>query len=255
MPFFVSEGYSLAYDTFGEGPLVLLDHGFASNGQVNWVETGWVAPLADAGYRVAILDNRGHGQSEKIYDPAAYGAADMARDALNLVAHLDAEKVALVGYSMGARIVAFAALAAPQTVAAAVFAGLGIKMVEGMADSDQIVAALEAPDLGAVTGRVGRAYRIFAERTGSDLKALAACARSPRQAVSAEALGRLDMPVLVAVGSEDSVGGAPVPLAALMPRGEAFVIEGRDHMRATGDGRFKAAVTAFLGRHYPATAA
>jgi pimeloyl-ACP methyl ester carboxylesterase len=255
MPMFVSEGYSLAYDTFGDGPLVLLDHGFASNGRVNWVETGWVDTLTAAGYRAAIIDNRGHGQSEKIYDPAAYAAADMALDALNLVGHLGAKRAALVGYSMGARIAAFAALAAPQTVAAAVFGGLGIKMVEGMADSDQIVEALEAPDLDAVTSRSGRAYRIFAERTGSDLKALAACMRSSRQAISAAALGQLEMPVLVAVGSDDTVGGAPEPLAALMPRGEAFRIEGRDHMRATGDKRFKAAVTGFFGRHYPANAA
>lgn len=251
--FFSSEGYSIAYESFGEGPLLVLIHGFASNGRVNWVETGWVEALVAAGYAVATIDNRGHGESEKIYDPEVYAPDNMALDTLNLIRHLRATRATLVGYSMGARIAAFAALKAPETIAAAVFGGLGIRMVDGMADTGVIVAALKAPSLEAVKDPAGRPYRIFAEHTKSDLKALAACMRSSRQNLTAEQLGRLNMPVLVAVGSDDTIGGAAEPLARLIPQGEFFVIEGRDHLRATGDPAFKAAAVEFLGRHFPGT--
>lgn len=251
MDFFQSEGHRIAFERFGDGPLVVLIHGFASNGRVNWVDTGWVETLTEVGYGVATLDNRGHGSSDKLYDPADYAPPEMARDALNLVAHLNAGRAALVGYSMGARIAAFAALAAPDRIAAAVFGGLGMNMVEGMSDSEEIAVALEAPSLEDVPKGVGRGYRLFAERTGSDLLALAACMRGNRRKARREDLEQLEVPVLVAVGGEDQVSGAAEPLAALMPKGEALVIEGRDHMKATGDKAFKAGVLGFFGRHYP----
>lgn len=253
MESFNSNGYRLAYAEFGTGPLVVLIHGFASNAQVNWVETGWIEPLVAAGYRVAGIDNRGHGASDKPHDPASYALAQMGGDALNLVAHLGERRAAVVGYSMGAKIAAHAALAAPDVIAAAVFGGIGIHAVHEMAGTDEIEAAFMATDSGAVTGQLGRTYRAFAERTGSDLRALAACVRPSRQPLPANALSGLRMPVLVAVGSEDHGAGAPGPLAALMPNAEAIVIEGRDHMRTSGDRGFQAAVGEFLGRHFPGT--
>ncbi|MGB7037005.1 MAG: alpha/beta hydrolase, partial [Xanthobacteraceae bacterium] len=58
--------------------------------------------------------------------------------------------------------------------------------------------------------------------------------------------GRLAVPVLVAVGSEDPIAGSPQELAALIPGARAFVIPGRDHMLAVGDKAFKSAVLDFL---------
>jgi hypothetical protein len=60
------------------------------------------------------------------------------------------------------------------------------------------------------------------------------------------------VPVLVAVGSADEVGGPAQPLADLLPKGEALTIERRDHMRATGDPQFKNGALEFLGRVYAA---
>ena len=84
MPKFSSDGVEIAFLDEGAGEPVLLIHGFASNRQVNWVDTGWTGTLLRAGYRVIALDNRGHGESEKLYDEAAYGAAIMAEDARRL---------------------------------------------------------------------------------------------------------------------------------------------------------------------------
>jgi pimeloyl-ACP methyl ester carboxylesterase len=61
-------------------------------------------------------------------------------------------------------------------------------------------------------------------------------------------------PVLVCVGSEDVVGGSAAELAALIPGAEAFVIAGRDHMKAVGDRSYKQAVLDFLARQGERTA-
>ncbi len=252
MPVFQSEGFELAYQVHGEGAPVAAVHGFASNGDVNWVATGWVDALTEAGYQVITLDNRGHGASEKIYDTEVYSARDMARDVANLIDHLGFEKAALIGYSMGARISAFACIDSPDKVACAIFGGLGINMLSPMIDSAEIIDALKAESLSLVKHPTGRQFRIFAEHTKSDLKALAACMGGSRTPVPKDDFERIAVPVLVAVGSEDTVGGPAQPLADLLPKGEALVIERRDHMRATGDPQFKKGALAFLGRVYPA---
>lgn len=72
MQSFDSDGIQIAYRDEGAGDPILLIHGFASNHQINWVGPGWFETLTGAGYRVVALDNRGHGQSEKLYDPAFY---------------------------------------------------------------------------------------------------------------------------------------------------------------------------------------
>src|SRR5690606_13098067 len=139
MPHFTSEGFSIAYESFGEGPPVVLVHGFGSNRHVNWIDLGWTDVLVSAGYRVVALDNRGHGESEKAYDPALYSARAMARDVSNLMDHLGLGRAALIGYSMGARIAALTAVDTPEKVAAAVFGGLGEAMVTGMSGSAVII--------------------------------------------------------------------------------------------------------------------
>ena len=77
---FSSDGVRIAYDVHGEGEPVLLVHGFASSAAVNWGSTGWIDLLKKAGRQVIALDNRGHGASEKLYDPALYDASTMAED-------------------------------------------------------------------------------------------------------------------------------------------------------------------------------
>lgn len=252
MATFISEGIEIAYETYGpgEGALapVLLIHGFASNGKVNWVDTGWVELLVEAGRDVVTVDNRGHGQSEKLYDPALYPAAAMARDAANLIDHLALDNVVAMGFSMGARITAFLAMQDGQKLGAAVIGGMGINLIKGLSSSGVIIEGLAAASRDDVTDRTARQFRIFAEHTKSDLKALAACMGSSRQKISEQDVAGIDLPVLVAVGSEDVTAGPPQELVAMLPRGEVLVIEGRDHMRSTGDPQFKEGVVAFLAR-------
>jgi pimeloyl-ACP methyl ester carboxylesterase len=236
----------IAFFDEGEGEPIVLVHGFASNAIVNWVNPGWVTTLTRAGRRVIALDNRGHGQSSKLYDPDAYHSAVMAEDVRALMDHLDIERADVMGYSMGARISAFAALAHPQRVRSATFGGLGINLVDGQALPPSVADAMEAPSLADVQDPFGRTFRAFAEQTKSDLKALAACIRGSRQTLSRDEVATIRVPVLVAVGSKDFVAGSPDELAALIPGAQALDIPGRDHMLAVGDKVFKQGVLAFL---------
>jgi pimeloyl-ACP methyl ester carboxylesterase len=243
---FSSDGIDIAYLDEGAGDPVLLVHGFASNVTTNWVDTGWVKTLTEAGYRAIAYDNRGHGRSAKLYDVAQYGAPVMAEDARRLLDHLGIDRAHVMGYSMGARISAFLAMAHPTRVRSLVFGGLGLNMVRGVAGTGPVARALEAESIDEVTNPTARTFRAFAEQTKSDLKALAACIRSARAPITAEALGALRCPVLVVVGERDVIGGSPAELAALIPGARAVELPGRDHMKAVGDRGFKAAVLAFL---------
>jgi pimeloyl-ACP methyl ester carboxylesterase len=248
MATFNHDGVEIAYLDEGAGDAILLIHGFASNRAANWVDTGWVKLLVADGRRVIAIDNRGHGASSKLYDPAAYAAPAMAEDARALLDHLGLARADVMGYSMGARITAFLAMAHPDRVRSAIFGGLGINMVRPMAGTGPIAAALEARDIDDVVSATARTFRAFAEQTRSDLKALASCIRGARDPIRPEALAQLRCPVLVAVGSDDVIGGSAVDLAALIPGAEALVIDGRDHMKAVGDRQYKEGVLAFLAR-------
>jgi len=243
---FEHDTVEIAFLDEGEGEPIVLVHGFASTAHVNWVYPGWVATLVKAGRRVIALDNRGHGASSKLYDPAAYHSARMAGDVRALLDHVGLPRADVMGYSMGARIAAFFARAHPTRLRRGVLGGLGGHLVDGVGLPESIAQALEAPSLADIADPTGRTFRAFAEQTHSDLRALAACIRGSRQTLSPAELATIGAPVLVAVGTEDPVAGSAHELAALLPAGRAFDIPGRDHMLAVGDRAFKAAVLDFL---------
>jgi pimeloyl-ACP methyl ester carboxylesterase len=248
---FSSNGVRLAFLDFApttadKGEPILLIHGFASNHGVNWLFPQWVKTLTHAGRRVIVFDNRGHGRSEKLHDPAAYSPWIMAADAVNLLDHLGIARADVMGYSMGARIAAHMAAASPERVRGLVLAGLGIHLVDGEGLPAGIADAMEAPSAEGLTDPMQRMFRVFAEATKSDLRALAACMRGSRHALSADVVGTIATPTLICVGSEDDVAGDPEPLAQMMQNARALVIPGRDHNRAVGDKVYKEGVLAFL---------
>ncbi len=251
---FKSDGLSLAYVDLaptvpGSADPIVLVHGFASSHVVNWVNTQWTKTLTHAGYRVIALDNRGHGASDKPHQAAAYGSDIMAGDVLALIDHLDLRQAHVMGYSMGARICAHLALLAPDRVSTLLMGGLGIHLVDGVGLPLGIAEAMEAPALESLTDPMQRMFRAFADQNGSDRLALAACIRGSRQTLSVADAARISVPVLISVGTNDPIAGAPEPLAAIMPQATAFAIQGRDHNLAVGDRSHKEAVLAFLAAH------
>ncbi len=116
-------GGSIAYDVRGEGPLVVCVPGM---GELRSSYRFLTPAVADAGYRVATMDLRGHGDSDATFD--AYDDVAAGSDALALVEELGAPAV-LVGNSMGAGAAAWAAAEAPDRVAALVLVGPFVRQV------------------------------------------------------------------------------------------------------------------------------
>jgi pimeloyl-ACP methyl ester carboxylesterase len=243
---FSSDGVEIAYMVEGAGDPIVLIHGFASNVETNWGATRWIKFLADNGFRVVALDNRGHGQSEKLYDPHLYSGPVMAEDVRHLLGHLRIDRADVLGYSMGARIAAFLALARPERVRSVVFAGLGANMTRGVGDPKPIADALLAEDASAIADPNAAAFRFFADQTKSDRRALAACILGARDRIPGSDLSSLRLPVLVAVGTEDTIAGPAQPLANAIAGAKVLNIPGRDHMKAVGDRAFKDGVMDFL---------
>ena len=238
MQSFSSGGVRIAFvdvppETGAADPVVLV-HGFASNHAVNWVNTLWVQALTRAGYRVIALDNRGHGQSEKLYRPEDYDSSVMAGDVRRLLDHLGIARADVMGYSMGARIAAHLAVIDPGRVRSLLLGGLGIRLVHGVGLPMNIADAMEVPSVDSLTDPLQRMFRAFAEQTKSDLKALAACIRGSRQTLTEQEVAEIRAPTLVSVGTADTVAGPAGELASLMPNARALDIPGRDLNLAVG---------------------
>ena len=242
-----ADGVRIAYESVGEGPAILLIHGFASDRVQNWKGPGWYDTLMRAGYRVVALDCRGHGQSDKPHDPAAYAHSIMARDAVAVMDAAGLDRPAVMGYSMGGYLAMHLVLDHAARVDRLIIGGVGeTYFTTAQATRERIVAALEAPDASHVADPVGRNFRAFAEQGGKDLTALAACMRANRATFTAAALAQARQPVLVVCGELDEITGRPGPLAAAFPGGRAVTVPRRDHMTSVGDKIYKEAVLQFL---------
>ena len=248
MPSFHNGAVEIAYLDEGEGDPIVLVHGFASSKNVNWVYPTWVSELKKNGRRVIALDNRGHGESSKLYNPAQYAIPAMADDTVALMDHLGIARADVMGYSLGARIAAWLGLKQPARLRSAILGGIGIAMIDGGGPGENVAKALEAPALEDVTDPVGRTFRAFADQTRSDRLALAACLRGSRGLMTREEAAAISVPVLIAVGTADEVAGSAEALGKIIPGSEVLDIPNRDHMRAVGDKVYKAGVADFLSR-------
>ena len=250
MQTFDSDGTTIAYIDVpakgGSGDPIVLIHGFASNHAVNWVNTLWVKTLSEAGRRVVALDNRGHGESEKLYEPEAYGSDIMAQDTRRLLDHLGIERADIMGYSMGARISAYLALDNPEAGAFGAFRGPRPASGggEGLAEWHR-------------RGSGGSGWRKGAQSHGRCLPYLRRT--DQKRPSSARRLYARLAPDLVTGGSLsdrgsharhgghlDTVAGSAPALAALMPHAKSLELPNRDHSTAVGDKLHRQGVLAFL---------
>src|SRR5262249_13473865 len=217
MPSFNNGAVEIAYLDEGEGEPIVLVHGFASSKNVNWVYPTWVSELRKGGRRVIALDNRGHGDSGKLYDPAQYSIPMMAGDVVALMDHLEIPRADVMGYSLGARMTAWLGVRQPERLRSAILGGIGIGLIDGGGPGENVAVALEAPTLDDVTDPVGRTFRAFADQTRSDRKALAACLRGSRELMTREEAASISVPVLIAVGTADAVAGSAPKLGLVIP--------------------------------------
>ena len=254
MATFTSGGLALAYDDIqpaGEAAgTVLLVHGFATSRAENWRRLGWYGAFERKNYRLVAFDLRGHGESEKPHDPAAYGREALVADIVGLMDHLGLGRVDLMGYSMGARLSLQVASAHPDRVANLIVGGIGGRMLQPpptpAPGAMTMAEAMRAEDPEAITEKTLKGFRLFADQQGEDRLALAAFSQGRGEATDAGELAAITAPTLVVAGSRDEMAGDPQALADAIPGAKAVTLPACDHFSAIPHALFKAAVFDFL---------
>jgi pimeloyl-ACP methyl ester carboxylesterase len=253
MATFQSSGFTLAFDDIhpagAPAGTVVLVHGFAMNRAENWRRLGWYAAFERRGYRIVAMDLRGHGESDKPHDPAAYGREAMAGDVMALIDHLDLGRVDLLGYSMGAHLSLTVAADHPGRIANLILGGVGARMLTGEALGPAgmtLPEAMRAADPSAITDPILKGFRQFAENQGEDRLALAACAEGRGAGSVADDLARLIAPTVVIAGDRDQIAGDPQVLAAAIAGAKFVSVPACDHFSAIPHALFRAAVFDFL---------
>src|ERR1700684_2812264 len=132
MPEFVTaaDGTPLAFERHGpkevpQRPAIVMVHGFGSSRMQNWKSTGWYGALTEAGFPIVAMDCRGHGDSGKPHDPAAYGHDRMAEDLVEVMTACSLSSALILGYSMGGFIGLRLLAAHPERVIKLAVSGMG----------------------------------------------------------------------------------------------------------------------------------
>jgi pimeloyl-ACP methyl ester carboxylesterase len=265
--YFDSAGVNIRYVEQGAGEPVILYTGFSGNIE-GWINLGIFAELAKT-YRVIAFDPRGHGKSGKPHDPAQYGA-EMGQDVIRLMDYLKVPKAHIMGYSMGASIIAQQVTKSPERFLTLILGAGGGRI--GWSDEDQKEIELRSAELdqGLLTSLILRLWptdqpkpsadevKAISTKTleGNDPKALAAVARSfPEQVVSLAEMAAIKVPTLGIVGTLDR-HELLERLKAALPQMKLVLIEGASHTGATGAARrpeFIKAVKEFLAEHPAST--
>ncbi len=227
--FTASDGAELVWYEVGDGRPVVLLHGLFSNAETNWLRFGHAAEIAGRGLRVIMPDLRGHGRSAAPHDPSAYPPDVLARDGLELIAHLGLGDYDLGGYSLGARTAARMVIggATPRRL---VISGMGLR---GMLDVHRRAAHFAKILTGLGTHERGSPEwmaEAFLKTTGGDPQAMLPLLGSFVNSTETELRG-IAMPALILSGEEDQDNGPADALARLLPQGRYQEVPG-NHMSA-----------------------
>src|ERR1700761_4467092 len=237
------DGLPLACHELGTGRPLILIHGYTGSADHGWIRPGIAARMAARGFRVVMPDLRGHGDSAKPHDPAAYPPDVLADDGFALVEALGLTGYALGGYSLGGRTAARMLVrgAAPER---AVIAGMGLDgIVHASGRNAHFRRILENQGGWDRRSPEGKA-EAFMKSTGADpvagLCLLGANVDTPR-----EVLAAIQTPVLVLAGDEDDDNGTAEDLAAVLPHGQAVRVPG-NHMSAVAQPDLGRAIADYL---------
>lgn len=233
--FATSDGLQIHYAVFGEGAPLVLVHGWGGNIELNWKLTGWIDKLRTVRQVVAI-DIRGHGDSDKPHDAAAYGYAPMASDVIAVMDHLGIEKADYLGYSLGAFSGAHLLGHDQDRFTSFVLIGIGDEDTASLAAAPRIAAALRAGSPEDIDDPQAAAYRALVDldpRNDREALAIAALEMWPQGypvTIGGPGLADTDVPVLIINGSDDPYAATVDGFADAVPGAEVVEILGVDHL-------------------------
>jgi pimeloyl-ACP methyl ester carboxylesterase len=241
----------IRYETWGEGPPVVLLHGFTSSIEQNWVERSWVSLLTEVGRRVIGVDLRGHGRSSKFHSTERYETPLLGQDVARVLDELELARADVFGFSLGAGVALQLAMDAPPRVRRLLICGIGDAAIRGLHDPREIEAirdALAADNPDGITSLLGRRVREAAERGDNDLPALAAMAGRGGWPGDLVDPSSVDAPVLLGISGRDEYMTGTVRLLELLPSAEVVTVPEATHTGILGHDTFKRAVLRFLAQ-------
>ena len=230
MPYASNQGVRIHYKVEGDGPPLVLQHGYTQNLE-RWYQCEYVDALKSH-YQLILIDARGHGASDKPHDKTAYAWPIMVMDVLAVLDSQDISQAVFWGYSMGGGIGFGLAKYAPERVRSLVIGGasadasdLGTALyhVDGR-DPEKFVAAFEA----LLSARFPSDFR--AMLLASDTQALAAAAQD-RPSMKDD-LPNMTMSCLLYVGEADGSYHKARANARQMPQATFISLPGLNHAEA-----------------------
>lgn len=235
-------------------PPVFLIHGFGSSTELNWVKTGWVKALNNAGRRVLSVDLPGHGGSAAPLDLDSYTPSKIRADLLQLLADCGVKPLAaddptsgvdLLGYSLGARLSWEFAATQAELVRKIVLGGPNPE--DPLADFD-LRAAQDFLNDGTPIADASTAWLLDMAQVipSNNIFALLSLIQAVKMEPFSPADAVPQMPILLVAGDLDERARSMSQLAALAPNVQQSVIAGRDHSNTVTSRDFKDAAIAFL---------
>lgn len=229
MPTISNNGIRVHYEVVGAGPPLVLQHGLTQR-IAYWQASGYVEALGSS-YRLVMIDARGHGDSDKPYDPHAYRIPTLASDVLSVMDALELGNAVYWGYSLGAAIGFGLGAMAPER-----FTGFILGASSPYARTLPRSAQLDGADDEAFVKAFLKRLRIDPQTLSPDRRELLmandfraiAAAQQDRPSL-AEALPRMTMPCLLYAGDIDAIHEAAERAASELPDGRFVSLPGLDH--------------------------
>ncbi len=250
MPHLTRGDARLYYEDDGDGPAILLTHGFvASTGM--W--DGQVAAFRDR-YRLIRWDMRGHGRTECPDDPAAYGQDITVADMTAILDHLGIETAVIAGHSLGGFMSLRFNVLHPERATALILQGCGpgYRSAESRAKwnlrVDGRARTIEDEGFEALGGAAEVPVSIQRSRRELALAARGILAQVDAQVI--DSLPHISVPTLVIIGAGDAyyLQGAEY-MASRIPGAEHVVVADAGHgVNVDQPERVNAAFEAFLGK-------
>lgn len=230
MPYAENRSVRIHYQAEGEGPPLLLHHGFTESVD-SWRMKGFVEALA-GDHRLIMIDSRGHGASDKPHYPEAYGLRERTEDVLAVLDALGIERTHYFGYSLGGWVGFGLAKYAAERVHS-----LAVGGAHPYGQTMEIYRQLLRDDAEALLTRLEQIAGFTApsemrERfLRNDVEALRAAYSDDRPDIS-DIIPTMTMPCLLFAGSEDELSDGIERCAQALPNGRYVELADLNHLQA-----------------------
>lgn len=245
MPFANNNGVKINYEIEGQGPPILLQHGFSGTLDA-WRTNGMIQALSK-NYKCIFLSARGRGQSDKPHDIKAYYFKNLVTDLVAVLDDAGVKKAHYLGYSMGGAIGFRIPLYAPDRFDCLILGGAPYADGKATQSYDDLGPAYDAMEQAVKEGKpnpMEAMVPIYEKNLGAmapdrraatlaqDGYALTAAWRARKEESSPDASGYLPkfkLPCLIYAGEADPRCPDAKKSASLIPGAQFFSLPGLNH--------------------------